>query len=66
MLEFTPEIISRLNKLNNIQEVTNELREIVKESGISMTESARRLFKEGEITQQTLEYYEKLESRSDY
>lgn len=66
MLEFTPEIISRLNKLNNIQEVTNDLREIVKESGISMTESARRLFKEGEITQQTLEYYEKLESRSDY
>ena len=46
--------------------MANELREIVKESGISMTESARRLFKEGEITQQTLEYYEKLESRSDY
>lgn len=66
MLEFTPEIISRLNKLKNIQEVANALKEIVKESGISMSQSARRLYEEGEISEQILEYYEKLETSDDY
>ena len=62
MLEFTPEIISKLNKMKNIQEVTNSLRDIVKEHGISMTQSARRLYEQGEISEETLSYYESLET----
>ena len=47
--------------MQNIQEVTNALYDMVKEHGISMGMSARRLYEEGEISEQTLNYFEKLD-----
>ena len=61
MLEFTPAIIGKLTRMQNIQEVTNALYDMVKEHGISMGMSARRLYEEGEISEQTLNYFEKLD-----
>ena len=61
MLEFTPAIIGKLTRMQNIQEITNALYDMVKEHGISMGMSARRLYEEGEISEQTLNYFEKLD-----
>lgn len=66
MLEFTPQIIAKLTKLNNIQEVTNALYDLVKEHGISMSQSAQRLYDEGLLTEQSLDYYLKLDTNRDY
>lgn len=62
MLEFTPSIIRKLINMKNTQEVANAMYSIVKEHGISMSQSAQKLYDQGLLTEESLSYYKKLDA----